>query len=222
MKRKKLIKKISIIAVLLITSVLFYNGISDFLFPETAKNHLIIENNKNTKQTADKNEQRTTGQKMRAGILQNISDTLKKPFAGSNVASIEINTANSIKNSLENYFTASSKIEFPDPQLVSDAITLHKRGENEAIKLLIEVLRGKNKELYAIIPPLETETIHNNSLWISGKFIEVLEKVLKTEDEQEILKILNSPETLEMRQITENAKQEIGSLIKKYELETKI
>lgn len=218
-----LAKKIFIAAGLLTISWLFYNGITAFFFQNPAENQLMILNNKNSVSKNSANSLKPIiVEKNKAGILQNISDVIKKPFIKFNTASIEINAGNSIKNSLEDYFIASSKIDFPDSQLVSDAIVLHEKDEDEAIKLLIEVLKEKNKELYAIIPPPEAETIHNNSLWISGKFIEILEKVLNTENEQEITKILDSPETREIQQMTENTKNEINNLIEKYGLETKI
>lgn len=210
-----------IVTAVLIIGWLFYGGITAFFFQKPEIQSVIL----NTQNSAPKiNYTDSSQQKVKerggAGILQNISDAIKKPFIKFNTASIEINTENSIKNSLENYFIASSKIDFPDSQLVSDAIILHKRGENEAIKLLMEVLKEKNKELYAIIPPPEAENIHNNSLWVSGKFIEILEKILKTEDEQEVLKILDSPETREMQIMAEDIKKQVNKLIEKYELET--
>ena len=216
-------KKIFIVAAILIISWLFYSGIMDFFFQDSTKDQSANNNNQNV---VLRNNTILPKQKIKerggTGILQNISDAIKAPFMKASIAFIESDAVNLIKASLENYFLASSKIDFPDPQLISDAIILHKQGKDEAIKLLIEVLKERNKELYAIIPPPEAETIHNNSLWISGKFIEILEKVLKTDNEQEILKILDSPETREMQEIAESAKKEINDLIKTYGLETKI
>lgn len=223
MNKLILAKKIFIAAGLLAIGWLFYSGITAFFFQNQTKNQSMTLNDGNSVSKNSTNSSKPIiAEKNKSRILQNISDVIKKPFTKFNTASIEINAENSIKNSLENYFIASSKISFPDSQLVSDAITLQKKGEEEAIKLLIEVLKEKNKELYAIIPPSEAENIHNNSLWISGKFIEIMEKVSKTNDEQEILKLLNGPETLEMQQIAENTKNEINDLIIKYELKTKI
>lgn len=220
---KKPVKKTLILAAILIAGWLFYEGAAAFFSPKIAANPLTISDNQTSvpKNYADSSKP-IIKEKFAAGILQNISDALKKPFIKSTTISVETETVDLPKTSLENYFIASSGIEFPDTQLVSDAIKLHEQSEDKALKLLIEIMKEKNKELYEIVPPPEAKTIHNDSLWISGKFIEILEKVLKTNNEQEILKILDSPETEEMRDMAENTKIQIKELIDKYKLEVKI
>ncbi|MEK7627254.1 MAG: hypothetical protein AAB397_01580 [Patescibacteria group bacterium] len=218
MKYKKLIKKILIITAILATSALFYNGVVNFFSSETANNQLTIKTDENTEQIKNNDKQPAIGQKTQAGILRNISDALKKPFIKSVTIPVEIEKIDTVKTSLENYLVASSQIKFPEPQLISDAIILHKRGGSEALKLLIDILKEKNKELYAIIPPSEAETIHNDSLWISAKFIETLEKTLKTENKEEILKILNNPEMQEIQNLTNQTVADLKSLIENYGL----
>ena len=202
-------------------SALFYNGVAHFFSAKITENKLTVKSNANTEKINANNKQ-TTGQKTRTGIFNNINNFIKASITRQVTAPNETKKNDTIKISLENYLLASSQINFPEPQSISDAIILHKQGENEAIRLVIDILKEKNKELYTIIPPLEAEKIHNNSLWVSAKFVEIMEKVSKAENDEEISKILNSPETIEIQNITNQTANDLKSLIEKYGLEPKI
>lgn len=234
-----MLKKILFIISIFIIGYLFYSGFTTFLQKKWFAANIIINEEITQNNQAIIPQKNATLPKILLkeengeNILKNLGAFVKNPIAetarlltnsdnGEEVnfpRKIEPPITDPAKTALENYFTETSRIDFPDIKLVSDAITLHKQGESQGLEIIIALLKEKNKELYKITPPPKTEEIHKNSLWIGSKFTEVLEKILKTSGEQEILKIIENAEIKEMQNMTQKTKEEIEILIREYNLD---
>lgn len=123
------------------------------------------------------------------------------------------------KTDLENYFFILSNMNFPELNLILDAITLHIKGESEGLKIIIAIFKDKENKMSEIKPPQEANSIHKKNLLAINKMVNILEEILgKANDGNKLKELVNNLNIEETQQIITQTEQEITFLIAKYNL----